>query len=122
MPSMTGSTRPDMNPSVLYQLLCCPVCKGDLELRGDGSAFDCRRCRFGFPIVEGIPVLLPCNVETELPHLFTRYWDTEDKATLYDNEVEGGDSIFGVYNHLSEIYGLTCYFDPDKLDLFLDAG
>jgi len=57
-----------------------------------------------------------------MKHLFTRYWDSEDKALLYDTNVEGADTIFGVYNHQSEIYGLTYYFDQDKLDLLLDAG
>lgn len=103
-------------------MLCCPKCKGDLALRQDESAFSCPTCRFVFPIVDGIPVLLPCNVETEMKHLFTRYWDAEDKAELYDANVEGADTIFGVYNHESEIYGLIYYFDKDKLDLLLDAG
>ncbi|BCA54109.1 hypothetical protein W02_12490 [Nitrospira sp. KM1] len=111
-----------MNKNDFYQMLCCPKCKGELALRHDETALSCAKCLFVFPIVEGIPVLLPCNVETEMKHLFTRYWDSEDKAQLYDANVEGADTIFGVYNHESEIYGLTYYFDKDKLDLLLDAG
>jgi SAM-dependent methyltransferase len=93
-----------------------------LLLQEEESAFSCPACAFVFPIVDGIPVLLPCNVQSEMSHLFARYWDSEDKANLYDTNVEGGGSILGVYNHQSEIYGLTCYFDGRKLDLLLDAG
>jgi SAM-dependent methyltransferase len=93
-----------------------------LTLRGDESAFLCSNCTFVFPIVEGIPVLLPCNVQQELNHLFTRYWDSEDKAQIYDTYVEGAGTIFGVYNHESEIYGLSYYLDKKKLDILLDAG
>ena len=111
-----------MNETTFYEMLCCPKCRGDIELRSDKTAFACPKCQFVFPIVDGIPVLLPCNVEAEMNHLFTRYWDAEDKAVLYDTNVEGADTIFGIYNHESEIYGLTYYFDKTKLDLLLDAG
>ena len=111
-----------MDQASFYNMLCCPKCKGDLSLRGDGSTFSCPGCAFVFPIVDGIPVLLPCNVEVEMKHLFTRYWDSEEKAQLYDDQVEGGGNIFGIYNHDSEIYGLTYYFEKNKLDLLLDAG
>src|SRR5689334_2048625 len=111
-----------MSDQNFYQMLCCPKCKGDLIRRSDQSALSCQACSFVFPIVEGIPVLFPCNVEVEMKHLFTRYWDSEEKAHLYDEQVEGGGGIFGTYNHESEIYGTAYYFDHNKLDLLLDAG
>jgi SAM-dependent methyltransferase len=111
-----------MNTATFYEMLCCPKCKGNLTLRGDKTAFSCPNCSFVFPIIDGIPVLFPRNVEAEMPQLFTRYWDSEDNACLYDTNVEGAGSIFGVYNHESEIAGLICYFDEAKLDLVLDAG
>jgi uncharacterized protein YbaR (Trm112 family) len=53
----------------LYEILCCPTCKGDLELRST-EAFDdqqeimcgvliCHACAVHYPIVDGIPNLLP---------------------------------------------------------------
>jgi uncharacterized protein YbaR (Trm112 family) len=51
----------------LMDILCCPVCKGDLELRVvsedekeilEGGLF-CAACRVDYPIHEGIPNLLP---------------------------------------------------------------
>jgi uncharacterized protein YbaR (Trm112 family) len=51
----------------LLDILCCPVCKGDLELRTadekageirEGSLF-CGRCRVDYPITDGIPDLIP---------------------------------------------------------------
>ncbi|MDH4269410.1 MAG: methytransferase partner Trm112 [Dehalococcoidia bacterium] len=51
----------------LMQILACPVCKGDLELRADeekgeeivtGSLY-CSKCNYSYPIVATIPNLLP---------------------------------------------------------------
>ena len=51
----------------LMDILCCPVCKGDLELRVDredekeileGGLY-CAACKVDYPIHEGIPNLLP---------------------------------------------------------------
>ena len=111
-----------MTRQEFLKALCCPTCKGDLRLHTNNTELHCDRCVFTFPIVDGIPVLFPCNVASEMKHLFARYWDSEDKAQLYDTHVEGGESIFGVYNHQSEVFGLTSFYEPDKLDLVLDAG
>jgi len=55
----------------LLDILCCPVCKGDLELRVteeeageilEGSLF-CRICSVEYPISDGIPDLLPREAE-----------------------------------------------------------
>ncbi|MDD1671640.1 MAG: methytransferase partner Trm112 [Methanomicrobiales archaeon] len=51
----------------LLDILCCPVCKGDLALRVSEEteveivegALWCDRCRVEYPITEGIPNLLP---------------------------------------------------------------
>ena len=51
----------------LLDILCCPVCKGDLELRVkdeeageilEGGLF-CARCAVEYPIRDGIPDLIP---------------------------------------------------------------
>lgn len=50
----------------LMEILCCPVCKGDLELGVDvekdeiieGSLF-CKNCNHRYEIKDGIPDLLP---------------------------------------------------------------
>jgi uncharacterized protein len=53
----------------LMDILCCPVCKGDLALRVDkedekeileGGLY-CAACKVDYPIHEGIPNLLPQN-------------------------------------------------------------
>ena len=51
----------------LMDILACPVCKGKLELTveaEDGAevisgSLDCPKCNVRYPIVEGIPRLLP---------------------------------------------------------------
>jgi uncharacterized protein len=51
----------------LMDILCCPVCKGDLTLRVDKEnekeifegELHCAACQQVYPIHEGIPNLLP---------------------------------------------------------------
>ena len=56
----------------LMQILACPVCKGDLELKVDekkgeeiiaGSLY-CSKCKYSYPIVDAIPNLLPPEQQT----------------------------------------------------------
>ncbi|WP_440949977.1 methytransferase partner Trm112 [Methanosphaerula subterraneus] len=51
----------------MMEILCCPICKGDLSLQVaeenesevlEGTLF-CAACRTGYPIHDGIPDLLP---------------------------------------------------------------
>ncbi|HYA57906.1 MAG TPA: methytransferase partner Trm112 [Thermoplasmata archaeon] len=51
----------------LMEILCCPVCKGDLTLTVREKDREeiltgnlrCEKCRVDYPIDEGIPDLLP---------------------------------------------------------------
>ncbi len=51
----------------LMDILCCPVCKGDLALSVEKEdaqeilegSLHCKSCRVDYPIHEGIPDLLP---------------------------------------------------------------
>lgn len=51
----------------LMEILCCPLCKGDLELKvakEEGSeiiegTLVCTQCRERYPIEDGIPNMLP---------------------------------------------------------------
>lgn len=51
----------------LMEILCCPVCKGDLTLKvtkQDGKeivegTLHCAKCPADYPIEDGIPDLLP---------------------------------------------------------------
>ena len=105
------------------ELLCCPRCKGDLQRPGDAT-LHCASCEYSFPIIDGIPVLLPANVAAEQHGLFERYWDSEEKAALYNQKVEGeGEKDpFGVYNHEAEIFGLVALYRNENIDVVLDAG
>ena len=55
----------------LMEILACPVCKGDLELRAEeenekevvkGSLY-CAKCDYSYPISDGIPNLLPPELQ-----------------------------------------------------------
>ena len=104
-----------------WKLLCCPACRRDLDRVG-ADALRCAPCGFDYPIVDGIPVLFPCDVKEKMPELFHRYWDSEGRAETYDRLIEGNNDLFGIYNHESEVYGLVQFYDPRNLELVLDAG
>jgi uncharacterized protein YbaR (Trm112 family) len=42
----------------LLEVVACPKCKGDVELRSDESAFVCRGCKLVYAIVDDIPNFL----------------------------------------------------------------
>jgi uncharacterized protein YbaR (Trm112 family) len=51
----------------LLEILCCPLCKGDLELKASDEkegeivtgTLTCKECRERFPVEDGIPNMLP---------------------------------------------------------------
>jgi uncharacterized protein YbaR (Trm112 family) len=42
----------------LLEILVCPFCRGDLELRADPARLTCLQCRRAYPIRDDIPVML----------------------------------------------------------------
>ena len=72
-----------------YDMLCCPACRGNLEVPGNEPELYCPSCDFTFPVVDGIPILFPWDVKNSMDELFGRYWDSESKADMYDTNVEG---------------------------------
>ncbi len=58
----------------LMEILACPVCKGDLELRSEEEedddvilgSLECVACSESYPIEESIPNLLPPDLRREL--------------------------------------------------------
>lgn len=42
----------------LLDILVCPVCKGPLLYRKSAAEFICKPCRLGYPVQDGIPVML----------------------------------------------------------------
>lgn len=50
-----------MLPLEQLQILACPNCKGELLQSEDGSSLRCTACIRDYPVIEGIPVLLPAQ-------------------------------------------------------------
>ena len=46
-----------MDPKLL-EILVCPLCKGPLLWRKDAAELLCKADRLGFPVKDGIPVML----------------------------------------------------------------
>jgi len=42
----------------LLEILACPKCKGDLELKQDESGLVCENCKLVYPIKDEIPIML----------------------------------------------------------------
>ncbi len=42
----------------LLEILVCPLCKADLELKPDQSGLKCTQCKRVYPIRDDIPVML----------------------------------------------------------------
>ena len=46
-----------MDPKLL-EILVCPLCKGPLVYRREATELVCKADRLGFPVKDGIPVML----------------------------------------------------------------
>ncbi|HKA40602.1 MAG TPA: Trm112 family protein [Burkholderiales bacterium] len=44
--------------SKLLDILVCPLCKGPLVYRKAENELICKACRLGYPVKDGIPVML----------------------------------------------------------------
>lgn len=49
----------------LLEILVCPICRADLELKPDQSGLKCVQCRRVYPIRDDIPVMLPDEAKVE---------------------------------------------------------
>lgn len=42
----------------LLEILVCPFCKGEVQLKSDDNGIKCLKCHRVYPIRDGIPVML----------------------------------------------------------------
>jgi uncharacterized protein YbaR (Trm112 family) len=49
----------------LLDILVCPVCKADLDLKKDQSGLKCVQCKRVYPIRDDIPVMLVDEAKIE---------------------------------------------------------
>lgn len=113
---------PEVIPTDLLEMLCCPCCKGELGRATDLSELHCPGCDHRYPIVDGIPVLFPMDVKPRFEELFGRFWDSEEKAGIYDQFVEGHESMMGRHNHLGEVDATMEVIGPLAQERLLDCG
>lgn len=49
----------------LLEILICPACRAELELKQDGTGLKCVACKRVYPIREDIPVMLVDEAKIE---------------------------------------------------------
>jgi ubiquinone/menaquinone biosynthesis C-methylase UbiE/uncharacterized protein YbaR (Trm112 family) len=115
-------TDDQLDPQLL-RILCCPRCRGELTYE-QSTELACAACQFVFPIIDGIPVLFPVNVKARFPELFERYWDSPERADLYEDFTIGGgkESVIDEHNQLGEISATLRVLGPLEREWLLDAG
>ncbi len=48
----------------LFEILACPLCKGDVKYRKEAAELVCRPCGLAFPIRDNIPMMLEGEART----------------------------------------------------------
>ncbi|CAM3640450.1 Trm112 family protein [Parendozoicomonas haliclonae] len=48
----------------LFEILACPLCKGDLSHNREKDELVCRPCGMAFPVRDDIPVMLESEART----------------------------------------------------------
>ncbi|MBI4141863.1 Trm112 family protein [Candidatus Woesearchaeota archaeon] len=54
---------PNPLPAELYSIIACPVDKSDLKYTKEKTGLQCVKCKYIYPIKEGIPILLPPELQ-----------------------------------------------------------
>lgn len=49
----------------LLEIICCPMDKADLVYDEEKNTLTCTKCKFIYPVKEGIPILLPPEMQDE---------------------------------------------------------
>jgi len=47
----------------LLEIICCPVDKSDLIYDKKKQTLTCKKCKFAYPVKDGIPILLPPEMQ-----------------------------------------------------------
>ena len=50
-------------PEDLLKIICCPVDKADLIYDRKKQTLTCTKCKYVYPIEDGIPILLPPELQ-----------------------------------------------------------
>ena len=48
----------------LFEILVCPLCKGDIKVDQDKNELICRPCGLAYPVRDEIPVMLETEART----------------------------------------------------------
>ena len=58
----------------IVDVLCCPRCHSDIAGASSAQALSCSTCQARFPIIQGIPCLLPQHFDSYTQEAFEREW------------------------------------------------
>jgi SAM-dependent methyltransferase len=110
-------------------ILCCPkrYCRGALSPKNRDS-LSCVDCHELYPLLEGIPLLVPNMRHSD--ELHKRHWDDEKRAKRYAQKYNGylnnEGSPWGLYTHRSELAAIERLIQDQGIDIegktLLDCG
>jgi len=99
-----------VNPWLL-EILACPVCKSDVRLEDEKLKCINDRCELKFPVINGIPIMLPLRLSGDLK-LTKEKWNEEyqkfyplEKIDL-QHDLELHDAYIHVKKYMKSVSGL----------------
>lgn len=100
----------------LCDFVCCPRCRGDLTVR-EPASFHCACCEVSFPVIDGIPRLLPDQYDSYTQVAYDKEWSElkTDKDTAWGVDVE---------SRIPQVLAFLGYQSPEQLKgkRILDVG
>lgn len=106
-----------LNPELL-EMLACPMCKSDVIFKDGKLSCADGRCDLDFPVVDGVPVMLPSNLANDL-ELTKRKWDEEyeNHPDLSEVDLMNIPGLDDLYNHVKK------HMDAEPREgFFLESG
>jgi len=101
---------------IIEHLLSCPVCQSSIKM--EGECIQCQSCQAFFPVVEGIPIMLPGEKDKASIQQAKAVWDANWQAVeMIDiNRIEDDPAYADAMNHIRE------HAPGKSWDVFFEAG
>lgn len=99
----------------LIEILACPVCRSDVKFHSEALICTNDKCKLKFPVVDGIPKMLPTYLGSDL-RLTREKWDREyEKHPILEKiDLKHDRELYDAYSHVKRYVS--------RSGLFLEVG